>query len=135
MILVGYSTLTTLTTILIVSLIILILALAYRRLLNRLTEGEPVKEEYCVLYDLEQHPVRGDMEIYFTCAQPQQVEICLYNTDFSLNKILEAVNADPGGHIVRFDSTQIDDGNYFFGLRTENQKTLKKCQIRNNLTA
>jgi hypothetical protein len=59
----------------------------------------------------------------------------LYNTDFSLNKILEAVNADPGGHIVRFDSTQIDDGNYFFGLRTENQKTLKKCQIRNNLTA
>lgn len=134
MILIGYSLLTTLTTILIVSLIILLVALAYRKLLRRLTQGEPVKEHYCVLFDLEQHPVKGEMEIYFTCEQSQQVEICLFNIDFSLNRVIETVDAVPGGRIVRFDSRLVDDGNYFFGLRTDHQKTIKKCQIRNNVT-
>jgi hypothetical protein len=37
-----------------------------------------------------------------------------------------------GGHIVRFESTSIPDGEYFFGLVTSNQRTVKRFKIQNN---
>ena len=37
-----------------------------------------------------------------------------------------------GGHIVRFDTNQLEDGEYFFGIETTEQKTIKRFNIKNS---
>lgn len=133
MILLGYSLVSTISIILIVSLIVLLASIAYRRLLNKLSASMPQREEYCVLYDLEKNPVVGEMDIYFTSEQSTEVKVVLFNRDFSHHTLIEELTTSSGSHIVRFDSARVPDGEYYFGLITPNQKTMKKCTIANNL--
>jgi len=53
--------------VLFVSLAILVLVIAYRKLLAYLGKGNPVKEDYCVLYSLEEPISTAQVQIYFTC--------------------------------------------------------------------
>ena len=114
-----------------VTLAVLILFIAYRKLLAYLGKGAPPKEDYCVLYSLEENPAKGEVEIYFTSEKKRKVTIFLMNQD--LEEIQELSNKEcyVGGNIIRFDSSAISNGIYFFGLRTENQKTMKKMEISN----
>jgi hypothetical protein len=36
-----------------------------------------------------------------------------------------------GGHILRYDTTQLENGGYTFGLVTQKQKTIKKFGVKN----
>ncbi len=113
------------------SLSLLVLIIAYRKLLAYLGRGVPASKDYCVLYSVEQDPVSGEVEIYFTTSVEKQVIVEFYHADLSLAKVLKEESFSMGGHIVRFDSTEFSNGNYFYGLRTENQKTVKKMMICN----
>lgn len=117
--------------VLFVSLSMLVLVIACRKLLKYLGKGSPSPKDYCVLYSMEQEVVKGEMEIYFTTAFQKFVAIELYNSDLQVLKVLKEGDFKPGGHIVRFDSIEIPNGNYYYGLRTDNQKTVKKMKIHN----
>jgi hypothetical protein len=127
-----YSVTQVLLTILTVSLILLIAFILYKKLLTRLGKGLPVAKDYCVLYSLEQNPVKGEMEIYFTSELPKTVKIELLNEDMSVNTTIAEKEYADGGHIVRFDTLNIPDGNYFYCLKTDNQKTMKKVLVKNS---
>ncbi|MGV3632491.1 MAG: hypothetical protein ACO1O6_14885 [Bacteroidota bacterium] len=131
MILVGYSITKIAVGVLCVSLAILILVIAYRKLLAYLGRGEMPSEKYCVLYSLEVSPAKGELELYFTSEEPKEVTFELLNGDLSLNREIISGEYKPGGHIVRFDSTTVGNGTYFYQLRTDNQKTMKKVVISN----
>jgi hypothetical protein len=49
-------------------------------------------------------------------------------------KVLELRNDyyKQGGHIIRFDSQSLPNGEYFFGLVTSKQRTVKRFKIQNN---
>jgi len=128
----NYSIPQVLLTILTVSLILLVAFILYRKLLTRLGKGLPVAKDYCVLYGLEQDPVKGEMEIYFTAELPKTVKIELLNEDMSVNTTIIEKEYSDGGHIVRFDTLTIPDGNYFYCLKTDNQKTMKKVLVKNS---
>lgn len=130
-ILMTYSITKVLLGILSVSLAILIIAIAYKKLLAHLGKGTPASKDYCVLYALEQNPVVKELEIYFTTVFPKHVSIEILNDDMSLMKVIAANDYEVGGHIVRYDSTLIPNGNYYYCLRTENQKTMKKMIVEN----
>ncbi|MEY3084781.1 MAG: hypothetical protein RL037_961 [Bacteroidota bacterium] len=132
MILMGYSIGKVLVGILCVTLALLVLFIAYKKLLAYLGKGVPVKRDYCVLYSLEVQPSKGEVEIYFTTEFPKEVTIELLNSDMSLNRVIRTGEFEEGGHITRFDSTLIPNGQYYFCLRTENQKTMKKMEIAND---
>ena len=66
MILIGFSIEKVLLGVLFVSLALLVLIIAYRKLLAYLGKGSPAPKDYCVLYSIEQDPVVGEVEIYFT---------------------------------------------------------------------
>jgi hypothetical protein len=133
MILMTYSYGKLAVAILFVTLALLILYIAYRKLLVYMGKGEPVKEDYCVLYSLERSAVNGEVEIYFTTETPKEVTIELLNADLEILELIKSEKFSSGGHIVRFDCSQLSDGVYFYSLRTDNQKTMKKMIVRKEI--
>jgi hypothetical protein len=131
MILIGFSIGRVALGVLFVSLSLLVLIIAYRKLLAYLGKGTPSPKDYCVLYSVEQNPVAGEVEIYFTTNVEKQVAIEVYDKDMILLRALKEGLFTQGGHIVRFDSNDFINGDYFYGLRTDNQKTVKKMRIIN----
>ncbi len=130
MILMTYSFGKLAVAILFVTLALLVLYIAYRKLLAYMGKGEPVKEDYCTLYSLEKSEVNGEVEIYFTTEVPKEVIIELLNADLEILELIKSEKFSSGGHIVRFDCSQLSDGVYFYSLRTDNQKTMKKMIVR-----
>ncbi|MES2589635.1 MAG: hypothetical protein V4622_11700 [Bacteroidota bacterium] len=117
--------------ILLITLALLILIIAYRKLLAFMSKGEIPKDKYCVLNSLEVNPAKGEIEFYFTCEEPVYVDFEILNADFSINQTVSSKEYTSGGNIIRFDSTKIANGSYFFQLRTENQKAMKKFDVLN----
>ena len=114
-----------------VSLAVLLLTIAYRKLLKYLGKGTPVKEDYCVLYGLETHPTSGEVEFYFTTNSKRDITLEILNDDLTFRSIISEKNVLEGGHIIRFDTNSLPNGTYFYQLRTENQKTMKRFSVVN----
>lgn len=132
MILITYSITSVVLGVLAVSLVLLVLYISYKKLVAYIGRGLPEAKDYCVLYSLEQEPAKGEVEIYFTTEFPKTVAIELMNADMTVNKLIVEKEFSDGGHIVRFDTNSIKDGIYFFCLRTDNQKTMKKMTVQNS---
>ena len=114
-----------------VSLAVLLLTIAYRKLLKYLGKGAPSPDDFCVLYGLETHPAKGEVEFYFTSNSKRDVIFELLNDDLSNHSIIQSKNVSEGGHIIRFNTETIPNGTYFYQLRTENQKTMKRFTVEN----
>jgi hypothetical protein len=84
-----------------------------------------------VLYSLESSSVKGEIEIYFTTEQAREAKIILLDTDMNELEVIQEGKFTSGGNIVRFDTRKVSNGNYFYALVTDNQKTMKKMQIQN----
>jgi hypothetical protein len=115
-----------------ITLGILILVILYRTLLKYLGRGTPSSKNYCVLYGLEKDPAHGELEFYFTSEEKKPVTINILDENMNLFTEVATIDCHVGGNIVRYDSTQIANGNYFYCLQTENQKTMKKMTVRNS---
>ncbi|MDG1332764.1 MAG: hypothetical protein P8P74_10560 [Crocinitomicaceae bacterium] len=132
MILAGFTfDSTTVIYILCVTLGILVVAIGYRQLLRYLGKGTPPKEDYCVLYSLEKSPAQGELEFYFTSEMPKSVTMNILDAEMNFVTEVSTIDCHKGGNIIRYDSTQIANGNYFYCLQTANQKTMKKMRIKN----
>jgi hypothetical protein len=131
MILIGFSIANILIVTLSVTLGMLILYIVYKKILAYVSRGEPILKDYAVLYPVEQNPASGEVTVYFTCEKNKEIYIDLL--DENMNFIQELFHKDctEGGHILRFDSKDFENGNYFYCLRSENQKTMKKLCILN----
>lgn len=116
---------------LVITLFIVIGIILYRLLLRRLSKGKVNMDTFCTLYSLEKNPVSGEVEFYFVSPDMIKVEFSIWKEN---DKIVELKNDyfKKGGHIVRFDSTTLPNGEYFFGLVTSKQRTIKRFKIQNN---
>lgn len=121
----------TIIYILCVSLGILVLAIAYRQMIRFLGRGGVVKENYCVLYSLEIDPATGILEFYFTSDQVKDVTLNALDQDMVFFAEISSGPCHLGGNIIRYDSTQLPNGNYYYCLQTSNQKTMKKMRVQN----
>lgn len=130
MILVSFIT-SKLLTLLTISLIVLIGIIIYKRLLTKFKQNIISKEDYCVLYGLENQPSVGEIEIYFTSEKKKNVKISLLKEDLSHFTDISEFECTPGGNIVRFNTLSVENGNYFYQLKTDNQETIKKFIIQN----
>lgn len=120
-----------LLTLLTISLIVLIGVIIYKRLLTKFKQNTISKEDFCVLFGLENQPSKGEIEIYFTSEKKKNVKISLLNEDLSLHTDIKEFECTPGGNIVRFNTLNVQNGNYFYQLKTDNQETIKKFTIEN----
>jgi hypothetical protein len=131
MILIGISAGKVLIGVLLISITLLILVIAYRKYLAHLGKGVPQQGNYCVLYSLEKDPAHGELEFYFTTEIPRQVIFEILSEDASLLETIADAEFGTGGHILRYDSRKLANGTYFYQLRTDNQKTMKKFAVSN----
>lgn len=113
------------------SITIIIVYLLYKRLLAYLNKGVPEKALYCELNSLENDPAGGELEFWFLARETKNVTFEILNADHSpLEKVVEK-EFGPGQHIVRYDSTKLPNGAYFYQLKTDNQQIMKKMNILN----
>jgi|TARA_B100001063_G_scaffold167753_1_gene156798 hypothetical protein len=119
-----------LISILYITLIILLIIIAYRFLIRRLSNDRVRLEEFCTLYSTETYEVKGEVEFYFQCPEAIDVHFCIWSND---KIVVELANKefDSGGHILRYDTRQLENGGYTFGLVTKKQKTIKKFGVKN----
>ncbi len=116
---------------LVVTLSGLILFIGYRQLLKLMGRRNPSKEDYCVLFGLESNPAAGEVAFYFTSENVKEVAFQILDENMNLLQEVSRKECFPGGNIIRFDTTTISNGHYFYCLRTDNQKTMKKMEVRN----
>lgn len=133
MILIGFNAGKIAIGVMCVSLAILVLIIAYRKLLAYLGKGRLSKEKYCELHRLEKDPASGEIEFYFSCEEPKNVTLEILDVDYNVVRELVSKDYQSGAHIVYFDSTTLSNGFYHYQLRTENQKTTKRMQVENLL--
>lgn len=131
MLLVGYSWYDVLIGVLYVSIILLVVVIAYKKLLNYLGREAVKHEDYCQLYNLEINPASGELPFYFTSTIERSYQLLILDND--MNDFLEIVAQDCkiGGNIIRFDSSKLPNGDYFYCLKTNNQKISKKMTVLN----
>lgn len=129
MVLVGFNWQDILIGMLWVSIIVLVIVIGYRKLLSHLQRNDIKKEDYCVLLNLEESPVTGEIPFYFTSEKVKNVSIWIQ--DSSMNDLIEVSNKECkiGGNIIRYNSNILKNGTYFYSLKTENQKVSKKMIV------
>lgn len=114
---------------------IMMLYIAYKSVIKRFSRGTLKKEDYALLFDLEKKEQSGELEFYFTIEQQRKVVFSILNAKMEAVKVLQDKEFPSGGHIVRFDSRDLENGTYFYCLETDNQKTMKKMFVQHdNLT-
>lgn len=118
--------------VLFVSLSALILIIAYRQLLKYMGKGTPPKEDYCVLHPLEEQPASGEVTFYFTSESKKEFTLQLLNMNNEPVAEVATGICKVGGNILRFDTSNISNGEYYYQLKTDNQKTAKKMALKNS---
>ncbi|MBL4862084.1 MAG: hypothetical protein JKY09_03585 [Crocinitomicaceae bacterium] len=131
MLLVGYSWMDVVLMMLYVSIVLLVIVIAYKKLLGHLGKSVIQQEEFCVLNALEQSPAVGELEFYFLSEKEREYTLSILDGEMKEVVVVAEKNATPGGNIVRFDSTSLSNGEYYYCLKTINQKTLKKMTVMN----
>lgn len=117
---------------LIVLIAIRMLYLMYKAVIRRFSKGTLKKEEYALLFDLENKEQSGELEFYFTIEQPRNVVFSILNAKMETVEVLHDKEFVSGGHIIRFDTNALDSGVYFYCLQTDNQKTMKKMHVQHD---
>ena len=131
MVLVGFSISDVSIGMLWVSLVVLVIFIGYKKLLKYMSRGSINHESYCELHTVENNPISGEMSFYFTSNEIKKCEMSIY--DLSMDIKIDLFNKECllGGNIIRFDSTKLPNGEYFYQLKTANQKIEKKIAIFN----
>ena len=131
MVLVGFSISDVSIGMLWVSLVVLVIYIGYKKLLKYMSRGSINHESYCELYTVEDNPISGEMSFYFTSNEIKKCEMSIYDLSMDIKIDLFNKECPLGGNIIRFDSTKLPNGEYFYQLKTANQKIEKKIAIFN----
>ncbi|MEN9968570.1 MAG: hypothetical protein RIR94_748 [Bacteroidota bacterium] len=113
-----------------VSLLILLAIIGYRAMLRKFQRGQVVHKAYCELYTLDQEPAQGELAFYFVCPQECEVKFAIWQFNQIVCEVAQA-SFEKGGHILRFDSTKLANGVYYYGIVTADQETKKRMTIAN----
>lgn len=114
-----------------VSLIVTLLAIGYQQLIRRLSKDRITLEKYCVLHSLETEVAEGDVDFYFTTEESRKVTFEIMNENYETLEVIYDQECQKGGNIIPFDTRKLPNGEYFYCLKTYNQKTMKKMKVQN----
>lgn len=117
--------------VLLISITILLLVILFRRIRQRWSRGEPQTAHFALLYSIEKQPISGEIEIYYELQIPKEIEIWLLDAQMGDKVKIDSRLAKVGGNKIRFNTQTVDNGRYFYELRSDNQRTSKAIYIEN----
>ncbi len=95
-------------------------------------KGELDKAKYANLYPITRQPASGEVELFYELEENKEsVELVLLNMEMEVLQTIDNRAGKKGGNKVKFDTTAVENGRYFFELRSDNQKTAKTLIIEN----
>ena len=77
------------------------------------------------------NPASGKVQFYFTSEEEKNVKFHILDNDYKFVKELYNQQCSADGNIVHFDTTELQNGVYYYCLLTENQKTMKRMTVHN----
>tara|TARA_B110000285_G_scaffold228503_1_gene291579 strand:- start:159 stop:557 length:399 start_codon:yes stop_codon:yes gene_type:complete len=132
MILIGFNSGDVILGMLWVSIIGFAIYIGYKRLLRHLSKDAVKHEEYFNLEAIEINPASGEIPFYFTSNEIKPYTFSILDAQMNELQELKSGECMKGGNIIRFDSSKLSNGDYFYCLKTSNQKTVKKMSILNS---
>lgn len=126
MLLVGLTWKTTILGFLYVSLAILVLVIAYRKLLKYLGKGKEPSKSFLEVHSPEIDNKKKQTTFYIVATETQKYKLSLLNINHDYIELIKEGEAQVGGNIIRFDHANVTPGKYFFEVTTEDQKTTKR---------
>lgn len=115
---------------LVATLLILVAIIAYRFLLRYLSKGSVNQAVYCELYSLDNDPASGEVSFYFVCPEVTHVTFNIWESD-QIIRTLTDKEYEQGGHLLKFQTPELPNGTYYFGIVTTKQKSQKRFRIQN----
>lgn len=115
---------------LVVTLLILVAIIAYRFLLRYLSKGNVDQAVYCELYSLDHDPASGEVSFYFVCPEETHVTFNIWESDQIVRQLIDKSH-EQGGHLLKFQTSELPNGIYYFGIITTKQKSQKRFRIQN----
>ena len=115
---------------LVATLLILLVIIAYRFLLRYLSRGRVNQALFCELYTLDHEPASCEVSFYFVCQETTFVTFAIWKGD-AIIKQLTSQEYEIGGHLLKFQTSEIENGVYYFGIETTKQKTQKRFTVQN----
>lgn len=113
------------------SMLIIVFVILYRLYLKKIKSKQVDPNVFVELSPIEKVPAKGEIQFYFTMKQPQKVTLKLYSQKGNFSEILCDEEKKPGSHVISFDTTQVEDGWYFYELITVKQKSTKMMEVKN----
>lgn len=110
---------------------VVLLIVLYKALLKRLNRGNVNSDNFCELTSVEIRPASGIIDFCFSCKERRLVDFEIVTLNFELITTIASKEFEEGQHILKFDSTQLENGEYYYQLRTNNQRIFKKITIDN----
>ena len=117
--------------VMLVSICIILLVIGYRKVLSRLKREYIDPQDYCELYNVSVDKVEGEIDLFFETSTKREVKIVLLDEQWNEVSTLYDQEASEGGNKVALNTKDFPNGNYFYRLLSDNQKTTKKIRIEN----
>ena len=88
-------------------------------------------EGFLVLHSLEEDPASGEVKFYMELSNDMLVKLTVYDEANTMQRVIKDELLTQGGNIIPFDTTQLENGTYYYEAKTDVQKTSKKFEIKN----
>lgn len=89
----------------------------------------PIK--YAYLFPLDEVVVNGKLELRFEVPEPQFIKLEILNSENIVVEELTSKNYEEGVHAVLMNTTELDNGDYFYKFTSQNQINTKKMIVNN----
>ena len=110
-----------------------LLYVAYKKVLNLIAFGKVKKVivKYAELFDVNPPYAKGEIQFGFQLPEKMDVQFRIVNRDDDLIKELKNGELEEGVYPILFDTSSIADGEYYYQIITNSQKTSKKFFVVN----
>ena len=73
------------------------------------------------------NPFSNETMIEFVLEKPEHVQICIFDITGSLITVLKDKDFTVGKHLIKWDSSEIPSGLYFYSIKTSSNVVIKKA--------
>lgn len=111
-----------------------LLYIAYKKIMNLIATGKvkKVTVKYAELFDVNPPYAKGEIQFGFKLPEKMNIDFKIVNREDEVIKELKKGELEAGVYPVIFDTQSLEDGEYFYQIITDVQKTSKKFYIVNN---
>jgi hypothetical protein len=114
-----------------ISLFLVLFIIGYRLLLRNMKKGLVDQEPFVELSALESDKASGDIQFFLKLQTPKHVHFSVYGKSSDFKLVLKDQELDKGGHVVNLKSTDLENGWYYYEVKTDNQKITKLMEVEN----